>query len=345
MTFARTCSRALVARVGSTRARWRDQHAMLAARLSALEVQAVDKLVAQGYSRDRIQTQAFLNLRYQGTDSAIMTPLAPEARAPQPVKAAEVALFESSFVTSYKREFGFVLADRKILVDDLRVRAVGRNLAGLHAHTQGGVLATKAAAIPEETVSVYFEGGRQSTGVYALSALQSGCEITGPAILLDNISTILVEPGCSALITAGGDVKISVSAGEVAKVSAELDLVQLSIFSHRFMSIAEQMGRTLQRTAISTNIKERLDFSSAPCRTPCGTRSRSRHATCTRGTYSCPTIPAPAARTSLTSPSSRPSSQTARPCFSSPRVGTTPTLVVSRPAACRPTRKPSLRRA
>jgi len=240
-----------------------DQHAMLAARLSALEVQAVDKLVAQGYSRDRIQTQAFLNLRYQGTDSAIMTPLAPEARAPQPVKAAEVALFESSFVTSYKREFGFVLADRKILVDDLRVRAVGRNLAGLHAHTQGGVLATKAAAIPEETVSVYFEGGRQSTGVYALSALQSGCEITGPAILLDNISTILVEPGCSALITAGGDVKISVSAGEVAKVSAELDLVQLSIFSHRFMSIAEQMGRTLQRTAISTNIKERLDFSCA----------------------------------------------------------------------------------
>jgi len=39
--------------------------------------------------------------------------------------------------------------------------------------------------------------------------------------------------------------------------------VQLSIFSHRFMSIAEQMGRTLQRTSISTNIKERLDFSCA----------------------------------------------------------------------------------
>eukprot|EP00126_Sphaerothecum_destruens_P007931 Sdes_comp20033_c0_seq1m12819 len=40
-------------------------------------------------------------------------------------------------------------------------------------------------------------------------------------------------------------------------------MIQLSIFSHRFMSIAEQMGRTLQRTAISTNIKERLDFSCA----------------------------------------------------------------------------------
>merc|ERR1719239_8262 len=41
------------------------------------------------------------------------------------------------------------------------------------------------------------------------------------------------------------------------------DPVLLSIFGHRFMSIAEQMGRVLQRTSISTNIKERLDFSCA----------------------------------------------------------------------------------
>ena len=47
------------------------------------------------------------------------------------------------------------------------------------------------------------------------------------------------------------------------EVGAEVDPVQLSIFSNLFMSVAEQMGRTLQRTAISTNIKERLDFSCA----------------------------------------------------------------------------------
>ena len=39
--------------------------------------------------------------------------------------------------------------------------------------------------------------------------------------------------------------------------------IQLSIFGNRFMSIAEQMGRTLQKTSVSTNIKERLDFSCA----------------------------------------------------------------------------------
>ncbi|KAM7282648.1 hypothetical protein ISCGN_002775 [Ixodes scapularis] len=47
------------------------------------------------------------------------------------------------------------------------------------------------------------------------------------------------------------------------KIGLELDAVRLSLFSHRFMSIAEQMGKILQRTAISTNIKERLDFSCA----------------------------------------------------------------------------------
>ena len=39
--------------------------------------------------------------------------------------------------------------------------------------------------------------------------------------------------------------------------------VLLAIFSHRFMGIAEQMGHTLERTSISTNIRERRDFSCA----------------------------------------------------------------------------------
>ncbi|GAA5929373.1 hypothetical protein JCM1841_004206 [Sporobolomyces salmonicolor] len=41
------------------------------------------------------------------------------------------------------------------------------------------------------------------------------------------------------------------------------DPILLSLFANRFMSIAEAMGRALQQTSISTNIKERLDFSCA----------------------------------------------------------------------------------
>lgn len=56
-------------------------------------------------------------------------------------------------------------------------------------------------------------------------------------------STIVVEPGCVATITNYGDVRIRIGNDKPHKIGTELDTIQLSIFSHRFMSTAEQMGR------------------------------------------------------------------------------------------------------
>ncbi|TBU48976.1 cytoplasmic protein [Dichomitus squalens] len=50
---------------------------------------------------------------------------------------------------------------------------------------------------------------------------------------------------------------------EQAKKYSPPDPILLTLFANRFMSVAEAMGRSLQQTAISTNIKERLDFSCA----------------------------------------------------------------------------------
>ena len=85
----------------------------------------------------------------------------------------------------------------------------------------------------------------------------------GPAIILDRTQTILIFPGASATALSS---KIVIRVGSAAPRSTRVDVVdpiQLSIFGHRFMSIAEQMGRTLQKTSVSLNIKERLDFSCA----------------------------------------------------------------------------------
>ena len=46
-------------------------------------------------------------------------------------------------------------------------------------------------------------------------------------------------------------------------VSIEADPIQLELFNNQFAAAAEQMGTTLRRTALSTNVKERLDFSCA----------------------------------------------------------------------------------
>ena len=79
------------------------------------------------------------------------------------------------------------------------------------------------------------EGGRQETPAYRISQLKSGHNLTGPAILLDEISTIVVEPGCRAHVTAAGDVRIDVVHGAADKeVDPDTcDPVQLGIFSHR----------------------------------------------------------------------------------------------------------------
>ena len=111
----------------------------------------------------------------------------------------------------------------------------------------------------------FSKGGEQDTPVYGLDDLKPGHTVPGPAILINRISTIVVEPECTAHVTARGDVRIDIAshAPSVATDTQRCDPIQLAIFSHRFMSIAEQMGRALQRSSISVNIKERLDFSCA----------------------------------------------------------------------------------
>ena len=77
-----------------------------------------------------------------------------------------------------------------------------------------------------------------------LKDLLCGHVILGPAVIIDQLGTIIVEPACKAELTAHGDLRIQIEDDTLAnKIGLELDPVQLSIFSHRFMSIAEQMGR------------------------------------------------------------------------------------------------------
>lgn len=64
---------------------------------------------------------------------------------------------------------------------------------------------------PDMEASTYFEqGGRQSTALYRLENLRRGHAVPGPAILIDSISTVVVEPGCTAHITSDRNIKIDV---------------------------------------------------------------------------------------------------------------------------------------
>ncbi len=216
--------------------------------LLKLQGEAEGELNQYGIAQKDIRSQHYLNLRYQGTDTALMIQ--------KPISGD----FASAFNTAYQHEFGFDLSNRPVIVDNLRVRSLGRS----STHRASSLSTSDYTSKKRATVSCYFSGGWQQTDLYNLTDLPPGHILSGPAILIQETSTIVIEPDCRVRITRNGDVRITIRPEKPPTfLETRVDPVQLAIFSNLFMSIAEQMGRMLQKTAISTNIKERLDFSCA----------------------------------------------------------------------------------
>ncbi len=109
------------------------------------------------------------------------------------------------------------------------------------------------------------DGAWYEAPVHRRAALHPGHTLPGPALLIEPNQTIVIEPGWQARIASGGEVILTRSAPRPHRAVAgtDADPVMLEIFNNLFMSIAEQMGLTLEKTAASVNIKERLDFSCA----------------------------------------------------------------------------------
>lgn len=216
--------------------------------------QVKQKLQNQGFKEERISIETYLNLRYEGTDTAIMV----KRQITEDGKPCDYA---TEFVKLFQQEYGFKLLNRKIVICDVRARGIGvTNILKPWA-------LEPASSSPKVDgyYRVYFGNGWQETPLYKLENLGYGHTMLGPAIIMNGNSTVIVEPNCRAIITKYGNIKIEIDSSlRIVNISDKVaDVVQLSIFNHKFMGIAEQMGRTLQRTSISTNIKERLDFSCA----------------------------------------------------------------------------------
>ncbi|KFA53892.1 hypothetical protein S40293_08265 [Stachybotrys chartarum IBT 40293] len=253
---------------------WEDGGEMvgeLQAKMEKLKEKSRQTLREQGFEDDAITFEEYLNMRYRGTESALMIIKPTEADAKQKYGGKDWE-YGKAFVDQHRYEFGFTLDERDIIVDDVRVRGIGKSL-----RHQDETVDQRLKNIKRQQVSpdkkhgdkkVYFEGGRLDTAIYKLEQLDAGDVLRGPAMLADGTQTIVVPPKSRALITEN-HVVIDIEK-EAPKDDAtdgttrrEVDPIMLSIFGHRFMATAEQMGRALQKTSVSTNVKERLDFSCA----------------------------------------------------------------------------------
>ncbi|KAL6714723.1 hypothetical protein ACLMJK_008148 [Lecanora helva] len=236
--------------------------------MDKLKKKSTAKLKDQGFSDESIVFEEYLNMRYRGTESALMIVRPSQEEAKKDFGGNDWA-FGEAFIKQHEQEFGFTLPDRDIIIDDVRARGIGKSFEGLDKTVDQQLQEIKPQDVGKGkrhgTGQVYFEGGRQETPIYKLEDLVVGDRIKGPAIVADGTQTIVVTPGATALLIET-HVVINIGKEEVRdqKVNAEeVDPIMLSIFAHRFMAIAEQMGRALQKTSVSTNVKERLDYSCA----------------------------------------------------------------------------------
>lgn len=93
--------------------------------------------------------------------------------------------------------------------------------------------------------------------------IQTNENLTGPAILRHKNSTAFIPKNWYGQADANGNVLLKKISNAVNTVGSQNESIQQSLFTNRFMAIAEEMGHQLQRTSFSVNIKERLDFSCA----------------------------------------------------------------------------------
>lgn len=114
-------------------------------------------------------------------------------------------------------------------------------------------------------IEMVIEGKQQKVPLYQRDDFCLNHSIEGPAIIVEKLSTHVVEAGWQASINQQCDLILQRIAGQNKKQIAidKADPILLEVFNNLFMSIAEQMGDVLARTAVSTNIKERLDYSCA----------------------------------------------------------------------------------
>ena len=219
--------------------------------LDQLEADGRAELAAQEIRGDRIRVARHVHLRYTGTDTFLSVPFG--------ARASMLREFEAT----YKKRFSFLMPGRNIIAGSVAVEVIGATDALEEREVK--FPPRDGALRPAETVQMFCAGRLRKCAVYLRENIRPGDSVNGPAIIAEQNSTTVIEPGWQAQITPLNHMLMRrvEARPEQHAIGTRVDPVRLEVFNNLFMSIAEQMGLRLQQTAYSVNIKERLDFSCA----------------------------------------------------------------------------------
>jgi 5-oxoprolinase (ATP-hydrolysing) len=223
-----------------------------------VEAAARSELLDEDVPAERIRVSRRVQLRYDGTDTAV------------PVELAGLDAMVAAFETSHRQTYSFTM-DRPLIAEAVSVEAVGLteqpdlSQLGELTRTSEGETGEATDAATATTVRLYTGGAWREVPLYERERLRPGDMFSGPVIVPEANATTVVDDGWRAAVTPHGHLLVERvrPPGEASDATTRVDPVLLEIFNNLFMSIAEQMGGRLESTAQSVNIRERLDFSCA----------------------------------------------------------------------------------
>ncbi|MGN6572286.1 MAG: hydantoinase B/oxoprolinase family protein, partial [Pseudolabrys sp.] len=211
---------------------------------------AIAEVAGQGVPKAKVKLIVRAHIRYAGTDTALV------------VDSGSLKAMQGAFEKAHKARFGFIDRSKEMVVEAVSVEAIGGG-----AKFAEKKLRKQAAKLPAPARKTRFfsQGEWHQANVYTRDQLKPGSRVKGAAIIIEPHQTIVVEPGWQAELTPKNHLVLT-RAKKLKRsfaIGTHADPVMLEVFNNLFMSIAEQMGVSLQNTAYSVNIKERLDFSCA----------------------------------------------------------------------------------
>ena len=219
--------------------------------LARLAADGVAELANQGVDEQQVTLLRKAHVKYEGTDTALI------------IDYGDLATIVANFEAAHRQQFGFVAQGKDLVVESVSLEVIGS--AGGEGQEPDRPIELGREVEPLTVVDGFMDGMARRVPVYDRDTMNPGDAVLGPAIIRETISTIVVEPGWRAAINAKSHVvmeRVEALPRRVA-IGTQADPVMLEVFNNLFMSIAEQMGVTLQNTSYSANIKERLDFSCA----------------------------------------------------------------------------------
>lgn len=222
--------------------------------IATLSKDVRDELTMQGVAEKDIATRPVLHVRYDGSDTTL----------PVPFDDHSVAAVKAAFETAHKSQFGFVYDNKQLVVETVAVEGSNES-AGRYEEAFAPSAPPRNSTDAPEKRRIFSEGQWHEANVWRRESLHPSDSVSGPALIVEPNQTIVIENGWQAEITMRNHVLLRRTAKKQRKAAlgTAADPVMLEVFNNLFMSIAEQMGVTLQNTAYSVNIKERLDFSCA----------------------------------------------------------------------------------